>query len=62
MKTSTAQVLLVKDDGGQIIGMIMGQFVYRLDNPLQGEEIAEVMTNNGDHLPIVASALNKIPV
>ena len=53
MKTTQANVLIVLDDNGKEIGMIKGSNVYRLDVPLQGEEIAEVMTNNGDALPIM---------
>ena len=57
MKTSPANVLLVHDDNDKVIGMIMGTNIYRLESPLSGEEIAEVMTNNGDALPIMKQPL-----
>ena len=53
MKTTPCQVLIVLDENGKEIGLIKGNYVYRLDAPLQGEEIAEVMTNGGNCLPIM---------
>lgn len=53
MKTCPANVLIVVDDNAKEIGMIKGQYVYRLESPLSGEEIAEVLTNNGDARPLI---------
>lgn len=46
-----AQVYLISGETGYI-AMVLGKEVYRLENPLQGEEIISVLCNGGDVLPI----------
>jgi len=59
MKTLPANVLIVLDEKGNEIGLIKGKFTYELNAPLQDEEIASLLMNNGDRLPLVQQGLSE---
>ena len=57
MKPIRASVFLLLDENNIPKGIIVDDRTYKLDNPLRGEELAEL--HNGGILPLVQDALGK---